>query len=311
MPMPISWFALAPHPARPDATRSLCRQGGRAGCPSPSIPRSQQQAARPPTRPLPPRARVMGLALPGPSSVVVAASIIIAALLAAPVARGHTQPPEGWQPEKPPVSADYMRDFFKPVESPVEITAVPHALRNLVRLATNLVGAPETKEPDLMLNPSVANAISKEGGKPEPKKNAKIYADDFDPVKHTQWEQVVGGGVTAECGSMWGNAMCFSAEGSRYASTVAFNTIAGGYVRFSLLLAGEGGIPGDVVLEHKAAGEAWAPLEHYAADTYASAGEQNPNEASVVHVAPATNADGFFATFGGARSTPPYGYWRC
>jgi len=47
----------------------------------------------------------MGLALPGPSSVVVAASIIIAALLAAPVARGHTQPPEGWQPEKPPVPA--------------------------------------------------------------------------------------------------------------------------------------------------------------------------------------------------------------
>lgn len=93
--------------------------------------------------------------------------------------------------------------------------------------------------------------------------------------------QIAGGEVNAECSSVAGDALCFGGAGTRFGATAPVNTIGGGVLRFSLHLLRNDGVPADVMVEFKAIGRGWEPMQHYSADTYDAPAYSNPNGASL------------------------------
>ena len=102
-----------------------------------------------------------------------------------------------------------------------------------------------------------------------------IAKDLFDGAPASFWSAVLGGNVSAACGSVSGQALYFNGNGQRYAQTNAFNTIGGGRLRFHLKIANgtapcDDADPGEnVVLEYSTTnGVMWSTLSTYDENAY-------------------------------------------
>jgi gliding motility-associated-like protein len=98
----------------------------------------------------------------------------------------------------------------------------------------------------------------------------------FNGPPGTLWTAIQGGSVSAACGSVDGTALYFNGNGQRWAQTVAFNTTAGGRVRFHLKIANGTGAPcddadpgEDVVLEYSTNnGISWTLMATFPENAY-------------------------------------------
>ena len=104
-------------------------------------------------------------------------------------------------------------------------------------------------------------------------------ADDFNTVYNTDlWSTIGGGLLNTDCGSVSGNALHFnSASGTRFAQTIALNTISGGTISFSLII-GSGSSPCEdadagenIILEYSTNnGLTWNLISTYATTSFAT-----------------------------------------
>ncbi len=103
-----------------------------------------------------------------------------------------------------------------------------------------------------------------------------IFEEDFNTgVNSSIWNQVSGGAVGTQCGSVSGNALYFNGAGTRSATTNNVNVLSGGSLRFYLKIA-SGTAPcedvdagEDIVLEYSTNnGGSWTPVVTYYESLY-------------------------------------------
>ncbi len=106
---------------------------------------------------------------------------------------------------------------------------------------------------------------------------ATIFPDDFDPIDPSIWSSILNGTVDMGCGSASGNALHFSGNGARSATTIDFDVSLGGTVDFALIF-GSGSTPcenadggEDVVLEYSTnGGTSYTIINTYDTEAYTS-----------------------------------------
>mmetsp|Transcript_40092 Transcript_40092/g.71958 ORF Transcript_40092/g.71958 Transcript_40092/m.71958 type:complete len:477 (-) Transcript_40092:82-1512(-) len=196
---------------------------------------------------------------------------------------------------------DWQTEFLRPVEDPNEVHQVPSSLTKMMLLAVERVYNPELKEDDPMLNPAIREQLRAQGfsidgsgfGRAAPSDGVREagmqrirkahrsetvpLADDFEPGFPELWHKVAGGMVSADCGSVEGEALCFDQDEARHVVTAAMRLIGGASVRFALWMS-----PTDeaapVVLEYQTSGsDAWQRAAMFNPQSYRLPAPSNPN----------------------------------
>ncbi len=97
-----------------------------------------------------------------------------------------------------------------------------------------------------------------------------LMQDELDVVPGALWDNIQGGIISNNCGSVFGNALWFDGANPRQASTVAMNVLNGGSVSFAIKIGAsappcDDADPGeDVVLEYSInGGGSWVPITTY------------------------------------------------
>eukprot|EP00873_Tetraselmis_striata_P029079 jgi/Tetstr1/449343/TSEL_003856.t1 len=204
-------------------------------------------------------------------------------------------------------SEDWQQEFLRAVEDPIDVEEVPSNLTKMMLLAVERVYNPDLKEDDPMLNPAIreqlraqgfsidggsfAGGMPADGGRAAGMQRIRRahrsetvpLADDFEPGFPELWHQVDGGMVSADCGSVEGEALCFDQPGARQVVSAPLRLLGGASVRFALWMSPTDE-PAPVVLEYQVSGsEAWQRVATFGPQSYRLPAPSNPNTKFLVN----------------------------